>query len=134
MAEKLAEKGGNSLRKNLLEIGAVVAAVAITAELDNTALKLKNEGKLNREEAEKMIHEAVSKYTGEGTKYVNDAVSKFDDFVKGNEFVTKNDIKSLKAQIDKLNKLSGKAAANLSKKASKGAKKVGKMVSGKRKK
>jgi polyhydroxyalkanoate synthesis regulator phasin len=95
----------NSLKKELVEIGIGVAAVVIVAELTSIALKLKKEGKLNSKDVGKMIQSTVSKYKGEGNKYVHEGVAKFDKLVEASPFVTKSDIKSLNAKIDRLTKL-----------------------------
>jgi polyhydroxyalkanoate synthesis regulator phasin len=110
MAKKVA---GNSLKKELLEIGVAVAAIIVIAEVANAAYKLEKKGKLNKKEAGKMVQDAVSKYQRAGTKYVKEAQVELDKLAKASPFVTKSYIRRLNLKVDQLSK---KAAAKVAKK------------------
>lgn len=96
-------------KKELEELGIGVASVAIVGVLAATIRKMQKEGKLNKKEGERMLHQAIAGIRSVSTKYAKVANADMDRVVKAgtkaSPFATKKEIAQLNAKIDKLTKL-----------------------------
>jgi polyhydroxyalkanoate synthesis regulator phasin len=107
----------DSMENRFIKNGLVDFAIGVVSYVTVDAIitqikKLQKEGKLNRKDGEKMMHDVVKKYQTIGNKYTKDVQSRFGNLMKASiktsPFATKEDIENLNAKIDELSMLSKK--------------------------
>lgn len=111
--------GNKSIEKGLVEFGMGVVSYLVLDTIAGEVKRLEKEGKLNKQEGEKMMRDAISKYQTTKSKYEKNIQSHVDNLVKASPFATKEDIASLNAKIDRLSMLSKKVKRTKVKSSSK---------------
>lgn len=91
--DKMVKKG--------LEIGLGVTAITVAALME-VMNSLEKQGKINRKEGEKMVHEMAKKYGAQGAQYAAKMQGQLKDLVKSAPFASKKDIEMINAKIDEI--------------------------------
>ncbi len=104
-----------SIKDGLVEFGIGIVSYVAADAIVTAVKKLEKEGKLNRKEGEKLMHDVVQKYQTAGRKYGKDLQSHIDsvmeESVKASPFATKKDVEDINRKLDRLVELSNRSAA-----------------------
>ncbi len=104
-----------SIRDGLVEFGVGVVSYVAADAIITAVKRLEKEGKLNRKEGERLVHDVVQKYQKASTEYGKNLQSHIDtvmkESVKSSPFATKKDMESMNAKLDKLMAVANKANA-----------------------
>jgi len=104
-----------SMKDGLVEFGIGIVSYVAADAIVTAVKKLEKEGKLNRKEGEKLVHDVVQKYQTAGRKYGKDLQSHIDsvmeESIKASPFATKKDIDDINRKLDRIADLSNKSAA-----------------------
>ncbi len=105
-----------SIRDGLVEFGIGIVSYVAADAIVTAVKKLEKEGKLNRKEGERLMHDVVQKYQTAGRKYGKDLQSHIDsvmeESIKASPFATKKDIEDINRKLDRIADFSKRAAAN----------------------
>ncbi len=110
-----------SIKKGIVDFGVGVVSYVAVEAIINSVKKLEKEGKLNKKEGEKLMHNAVKAYEKTSSKYAKELQMQVDSLMKASmkasPFATKKEIADLNAKLDRL--LSKSMKAKTAKKSSK---------------
>jgi len=104
-----------SIRDGLVEFGLGIVSYVAADAIVTAVKKLEKEGKLNRKEGEKLMHDVVQKYQTASSQYGKDLQSHIDsvmkESIKSSPFATKKDMEAVNAKMDRLLALFNKPTA-----------------------
>lgn len=103
-----------SIKDGLVEFGIGIVSYVAADAIVTAVKKLEKEGKLNRKEGEKLMHDVIQKYQTAGSKYGKDLQAHIDsvmeESIRASPFATKKDVEDINRKLDRVVALSKKAS------------------------